>query len=271
MNEKGVILMDRQTLLPEEIRGYLDRIGVCEPVKVDLESLNRLLAGHLYHIPFDSMDIWATGCCPSLALGDLYRKMIVYRRGGYCFEQNTLFRVLLCSLGFDAWQSPACLVNPDGSLQPPAHNGVFCRLAGTVYFLDVGFGGPVPRQAMALEPGYQQEFLLRENAGVYTLLRQKEGVWIPFLQFRTHPVSVTELQPLNFYISQKPDSHFRHILHVSQRRQDGSLIAVEGTEFRRRNALGEQVCPIENIDRLRQILVTEFGMAEAGLILREEL
>lgn len=102
------------------------------------------------------------------------------------------------------------------------------------------------------------------------MLRCKDGGWIPLLQFRTYPVSVTELLPLNFYISQKPDSHFRHILHVSQRKADGSLIAVEGMEFRYRTVREEQVCPIESVGQLRQILVTEFGMEEAGLILREE-
>ena len=258
-------------LQPELLRAYLDRIGLRQSVTENLENLNRLLLAHLTHIPFDSLDIWGAGVCPSLELEDIYRKLVENRRGGYCFEQNTLFRAALNSLGFDAYQAVACLMNPDGSIQPPAHNVVLCRLGGRKYFLDVGFGGPVPYQALELRPGLQQEFQLTQQDGVYTLLRQKDGILRPFLRFRDVPVSVTELIPLNFYISQNPTSHFRHIIHVNQRSTDGTTRVIEGREFKYHTPQGGVTQPIESIAQLREILETEFQMKPEHLLLRKTL
>jgi len=262
---------NRSLLQPEQLQAYLDRIGLQQPVTADLESLNRLLLAHLTHIPFDSLDIWGAGVCPSLEMGDIYRKLVENRRGGYCFEQNTLFRGALNSLGFDAYQVVACLVNPDGSIQPPAHNVVLCRLDGRKYFLDVGFGGPVPYQALELRQDRQQEFQLTEQGGVYTLLRWEAGEPRPFLRFRDVPVSVTELIPLNFYISQNPTSHFRHIIHVNQRGADGTTRVIEGREFKYHTPQGVVTQPIESIAQLREILETEFQMKPEHLLLRQTL
>ena len=101
---------------------------------VDLLNLNKLLLAHLTHIPFDSLDVWANGTCPSLKLDDIYDKFIIRNRGGYCFELNTFFRSLLNALGFDAYQTVAYILNPDGTQQPPAHNVILCDLDGKKYF-----------------------------------------------------------------------------------------------------------------------------------------
>jgi len=71
-------------------------------------------------ISYESIDVLLDRP-PKLDPASLQRKMIASRRGGYCFEQNMLFRGGLRSLGFDAraaspvvrdWQStrlaPCC-------------------------------------------------------------------------------------------------------------------------------------------------------------------
>ena len=53
---------------------YLKRIGFRGAVKNDLPSLNALVRAQLTHVPFENLDIWAGGRCPSLELSDLYEK-----------------------------------------------------------------------------------------------------------------------------------------------------------------------------------------------------
>ena len=152
-----------ETLTAQQIQSYLARLEITAPVQNDLSGLNRLLFAQLTHIPFDSLDVWGAGHCPSLKLEDIYEKIVEKGRGGYCFELNTLFRSLLNALGFDAYQAVAFILNPDGSPQPPAHNVILCNLNGTRYFLDVGYGGPVPYEALDLKEGIQDGFLLKKD------------------------------------------------------------------------------------------------------------
>ena len=64
-----------------------------------LDTLRSLVLAHAHEIPYESLDVML-GRVPKLSVADLQRKMIHGRRGGYCFEQNMLFRAGLRSLGY---------------------------------------------------------------------------------------------------------------------------------------------------------------------------
>src|SRR5262245_44797519 len=92
------------------LHDYLDRIGGANPAGraqspaadapgPDLETLRRLHAAHRETFLFENVTI-QTGGRISLALDDLERKFIDERRGGYCFEHNTLFASALREIGF---------------------------------------------------------------------------------------------------------------------------------------------------------------------------
>src|SRR5262245_65010713 len=92
------------------LHDYLDRVGCASPAGraqspaadapgPDLETLRRLHAAHRETFLFENLTI-QTGGRISLALDDLERKFIDERRGGYCFEHNTLFAAVLRAIGF---------------------------------------------------------------------------------------------------------------------------------------------------------------------------
>ena len=60
--------------------------------------LDKLIFAHSHAIAYESLDIMV-GRTPRLDLESLQRKMISGGRGGYCLEQNMLFRECLRSLG----------------------------------------------------------------------------------------------------------------------------------------------------------------------------
>ena len=239
---------------------YLKRIGLLDPISNDLAGLNKLIYAQLTHIPFEALDVWGCGACPSLEIADLFQKIVVDQRGGYCFELNTLFRWLLNSLGFDAYQVIASLIDADGIAAPPAHNGIICIIDGEKYFVDVGFGGPVPFGAMRLEEGSELGFRLKKRKDFWYLYRQSVDGEACFIRFRDIPADPCELIPLNFYISQRPDVHFRHILRVSLRKGDGGLYTLVDHELTVRTKDGTQVRQISNMDELRVTLQALFGI-----------
>ena len=260
-----------QILSQDQVQAYLARLELTEPLNTDLESLNKLLFAQLTHIPFDSLDVWGAGLCPSLELTDLYDKIVRRGRGGYCFELNTLFRALLNAVGFDACQVMARILSPDGTPQPPAHNVILCTVEGKRHFLDVGYGGPVPYRALELTEGLQDGFLLSLVDGVWFVYRQTEAEQRPLTCFRDVPVGVDELIPLNFYISQRPDSHFRHLIHLSKRNADGSIYTMDGKEFKIHAGDGVCVRELFSIDDVKEIMLTYFGMDPNSAPLRNTL
>src|ERR671921_184477 len=78
---------------------WFERIGYSGPVTPTLETLNRLIFAHAHAISYETLDIML-GRPPKLDLATLQTKMIAGGRGGYCFEQNMLFRAALRSLGY---------------------------------------------------------------------------------------------------------------------------------------------------------------------------
>lgn len=262
---------NEQILSEQQIAMYLDRLGFHGQLQPDLQSLNRLLFAQLTQVPFDSMDVWGAGLCPSLDVEMLFRKIVANKRGGYCFELNTLFRVLLNSLGFEAYQAVACLLNEDYTPQPPAHNVIVCIVDGRKYLVDVGYGGPVPYEALELKPGQYGKFILRQDGALYILERKEGERRRPFIQFRDIPAARTDLVPLNFYISQNPESHFRHILHLNQRKSDGSLYVLDGREFKIKTQDGETVQQLETVEQLKEVLRRYYNIDPAHCKLRDEL
>ena len=244
----------------EQTKKCLEKLEINGPISVCLHDLNTLLLAQLTHIPFDSLDVWATGACPSLKLDDIYDKFVNRGRGGYCFELNTFFRSLLNSLGFDAYQVMAYILNPDGTKQPPAHNVILCYLNGKKYFFDVGYGGPVPYEALELQEGFQKGFELVRSDDTWFVYRIAETERRPLTAFRDVPASINDLIPLNFYVSQLPDIHFRHVIHLSRRNVDGSIYSIDDKEFKIHSADGVTVKKLQTIDDLKAVIRTYFCM-----------
>lgn len=254
--------------LPDAGR-YLERLGL-EGVTRDLRGLDTLVRAHLTHIPFDDMDVWATGACPSLAVADLFEKIVVRGRGGYCFELNSLFCALLKALGFRAYTVAVRILEDRDFVPPPSHCSVICVLEEGEYFCDVGYGGPLPWGPVAMDGeahlGYR---LLR--SGLQCTLERLDAPAGTVLEFDDVPARPVDLVPLNYYISQKPDSPFRSTLLVNRRLEGGGAYSVNGRQFKHHSPGGSTVREIGSPAELRNILEEYFGMDAGAVTLRDEL
>ena len=78
---------------------YLQRIKVKEIENPTYSFLSKLQAQHLFTVPFENLDIHQ-GKKIVLEESQIYQKIVVRGRGGFCYELNGLFCWLLRALGF---------------------------------------------------------------------------------------------------------------------------------------------------------------------------
>ena len=232
LSEGGLMYEEYNAPLPDA-EAYLERIGLGgEKVEHTAEWLDRLTIAQIQHIPFDNLDVWAYRACPSLAVNDLFQKIVVNKRGGYCFELNSIFKSFLQALGFDAYTVICHLMGRGGNtIGVPAHCAVIVRLDGKKYFIDVGYGGRVPNGAVLMDGeehiGFRsgtQDFYAKVD------MITEEGAK-PFVLFKDLPALPVELVPLNFNVSQAPTSRFQNAPMLNMRYPNGSA-SVSGKTFK---------------------------------------
>ena len=99
-----------------DLDAYLRRIDYGGALEPTLPALQALHLAHATHIPFENLDI-LLGRSIRLDLASLQAKLVAGGRGGYCFEQNTLFTAALRALGFDVTLLAAdYMVDPESGL-----------------------------------------------------------------------------------------------------------------------------------------------------------
>jgi N-hydroxyarylamine O-acetyltransferase len=113
---------------------YLKRIGVDERQLSgdgidELSVLKTIMSAHLMSIPFENLDI-VNGKTISMELEDVFSKLVLRGRGGYCFEHNTLLAAALKHLSFHVVSSLArvCAFHNH-------HNLVITSKVNTVIFI----------------------------------------------------------------------------------------------------------------------------------------
>ena len=126
-----------------ETEKYLQRVGYNGGVTPSLGNLQKLMTCHLRSVPYETVTIHRSGQTPSLAVADLFAKIVEGKGGGYCFEQNTLFQALLECLGYTVRPCFCRSTDTPGQVDPINHRGVLVTLDGKQYLADVGWGGPM--------------------------------------------------------------------------------------------------------------------------------
>ena len=223
-----------------DIREYLSRIGLSAVPSPTLDGLNDLIWAHQTHVPFEDLNTSWLGRPVSLEIPALYDKVVLRRRGGYCYELNALFTRLLLDLGFDARSVFCRVVRGRDFLPPCAHRGIVVALDGRLYFCDVGFGGPMPAGALEIADGAGGDVrgetfrIDRFDDYWWTLSRDTSaGVREAVLQFNTFPQTPQEFIAANMKSALDPESIFVKQVLVNLRTGDGALSIEDDHALRR--------------------------------------
>ena len=247
------------------IKDYLTRIGLDIEPTCTYEFLKRLQYAHVTTVPYENLDI-ISGKSIDLAAEAVYEKVVVGRRGGYCFELNALLSSLLRRLGFEVRDYLGRYLKGEAGIPLRRHRIIGVLLDGREYILDVGLGNSGPRTPLLLEIGTVQEQFgesyrfERDDELGYILCQCADGKWERLYSFTTeHQYEIDFVEP-SFYCEKHPDSPFNKKAIVAMKTEDGRK-TVADRDYKVFSG-GELVHLEENIGdaRFYEILTKEFGI-----------
>ena len=199
-----------------ETGAYLERIGHAGGTPPTDATLSRLQEAHLLSVPFENLDI-GLGVPIVLDIRRLYGKIVVRRRGGFCYELNGLFHRLLTGLGFSATMVSARVYDAaKRSFGPPFdHMAILVDAGSRRWLADVGFGdfSMHPLRVGTAEPQEDPagRFVLEEAPdGTTTVSRwsEEESAFVPQYDFTPAPRRLEDFIDMCAYQQSSPDSHF---------------------------------------------------------------
>ena len=201
---------------------WLARIGYSGPLTPTLDTLNRLVAAHAHSISYETLDIML-GRPPKLDEATLQAKMIAGRRGGYCFEQNMLFRAGLRSVGYTVTSLQGRVVRGMAidAPRPAIHMLLQVELPEGPYLADVGFGNLAPTCALLLKPLVEQDTpheVMRfiDVGGELTLQARLKHGWEHIYRVIPYPRYDGEYEIVNWYTGTHPDTPYQGNIIVAK-------------------------------------------------------
>lgn len=257
---------------------YFQRIGYSGPRDATLEVLNGIMAAHVRSIPFENLDV-LLGRPISLAPDDIARKLVADRRGGYCFEHNSLLLEVLRGLGFDVTpiSGRVRLQRPRDFVPARTHMFLRVELLGKTWLADVGVGAFSLAAALKLEADtpqttpHERRRIVREGAWTgfdqrgpdARLIHQAyfADTWNDVCEFTLEPMPEIDRVVANWYTSTHPDSHFKDRLIVTRATEEGRISLVN-RELRVRQRDGStEVRELDTPAALSESLAEYFGMS----------
>lgn len=218
-----------------DVKAYLTRIGTEYPKELTPQTLMELTRAHLEHVPFEVLELTEAHTEPSLDVGALFDKIVVHRRGGYCFELNKLFYVLLKELGFTCYPVGVRVLMGRPEPRAISHRGIVVVFGDEKWYCDVGFGGQGPKGILRLdETGIQtivhERFqVIRDMDGTYVIVYLDGTQQTRMLKFRDELWLDVDFAMLNGYYANHDRSPFnkRKILYLCK--PDGWISLVGDT------------------------------------------
>ncbi|RAS57953.1 N-hydroxyarylamine O-acetyltransferase [Lentzea atacamensis] len=193
---------------------YLQRIGASRS-----SSLTELHERHLLSVPFENLDTHMDTRIV-LEVPWLYDKIVVQRRGGFCYELNGMFAELLRHLGYSVELLAARVFNGE-TFGPPFDH--LALLVDDAWLVDAGFG------AFTLHPlSWASREDQKDPFGVFRLVDVGDDVEVrrdgePCYRLERRPRQLAEFVPTCWWQQTSPESHFRRGPMASLALPDGRI------------------------------------------------
>jgi N-hydroxyarylamine O-acetyltransferase len=246
-----------------DLDAYLARTGVATPLAPSAEALAELQQAHVGAVPFENLDI-LLGRPIRLDLESLQDKIVRGRRGGYCFEQNTLFQAVLERIGFDVTPLAARVRIGATGIRARTHMLLLVELSEGAFAADVGFGAGGPVRALRLEPG-REHWLgpmghrFRREDGLWVLEGNTDGAWVDLYAFTLERQYPIDFEMANHFTSTHPRSGFVNSL-TAQRLWPERRVILRNRELSVREGRVTEATTIRDPAHLLDVLERHFGL-----------
>lgn len=250
-----------------DLDAYFARVGYDGPREATLPVLHALTHAHATSIPFENLAV-LLGHGIDLDPAAVERKLVHQRRGGYCFEQNSLLLHVLAAIGFEVrpisarvrWQRPRDFI------PPRTHLFLRVEIDGASWLTDVGVGGlsltgalPLDESGRELTTPHETRRIVREGGRLFHQVRIG-AEWLDVCEFTLEEMPPIDRELANWFTSAHPQSHFKSRLVVARATRDGRL-SILNHEFTRRDRRGQaDTVAIRDAEELLGILDEHFGL-----------
>jgi N-hydroxyarylamine O-acetyltransferase len=245
-----------------DLGAYLERIGYHGPVEPTRRVLDELHLGHVTRIPFENLDI-LLGRPIKLDLESLQRKLVQDRRGGYCFEHNTLFAAALEAIGFSVTRLAARVRFGTRGVTARTHMTLRVEADGEGWLADVGFGAGSIFRSIPIEPSgdvdqFGWRFRLVDDGGIRVLRARRPTGWTDLYAFTFEPQHAVDYELANHYTSTHPSSPFTRTLTAQLSAPEHSLI-LRGRKLIEETPVGQSMSEVGE-DEVLGVLAERFTL-----------
>lgn len=250
----------------EKVKLYFERIGLTytEGLQPNGALLKELQFAHVTHVPYETTEIVDRHPL-SLEEDDLFQKVVVERRGGYCFELNGLFAWLLRSLGYRVNEYFGRFLKGEPEPPKPRHRVLEVTAPEGKYLCDVGVGCRAPREPLLITEGVEQPQygecykFGRDDFLGWILYEQENGVWSPLFCFNESRMLAKDFYTPSFYCENHPDSPFLRNM-LSLKTAEGRVTLDNNTFRIWKNGVVVEECEMSD-DALEATVQQYFGMS----------
>ena len=251
----------------EQLSRVFERIGLeydpaAKPAPALLSAVQLAMATH---VPYENLDILA-GKPLSLDYGDLYDKIVLRRRGGYCFELNGFLGEVLRSLGYGVTEYMARYLRGETGIPMRRHRVIIATdCAGGRWICDAGIGQsafrlPLPFEEGAVSEQFGETYRVDKAPFFgWVISDLHHGAWRRFYSFTEEPQLNIDYEMPSFWCEKSPDSPFTSAPILSIKTEEGRY-TVDGDVFRifRGEEVEERV--LESEEARRAVYGTYFGL-----------
>ena len=245
------------------VTSYLKRINYDGFKFPDYKSLQDLQIHHLLTVPFENLSIHNKE--PIVLEEDLlYKKIVLRRRGGFCYELKGLFAALLRDLGYNVSMLSAGVMNDKGEFGPDFDHMTLMVLLEDKWLVDVGFGDSF-RQPLLIENRDEQSQGDRSyqiiEEGNYLVLKEKtiDKDWRSQYRFTLNPCKLDDYIVMCNYHQTSPESNFTQRKICSVAKPDGR-VTLSNMRLIVTKGIDRQERVLSDESEYKTVLKKEFGI-----------
>jgi N-hydroxyarylamine O-acetyltransferase len=247
-----------------DLEAYFARIGHQGETTPTVATLRAVHRAHVASIPFENLDV-ALGRKVPLDVKSLQDKLVGRRRGGYCYEQNSLLAAVLERLGFAVSARGARNRTRGPGLLPVTHALLVVEAGGEQWLVDAGFGAqgvlePVPlREGAHVEQDGWAFGVGRDAEGILVLKSLRPEGWKDLYAFAPQTLYPADFTVMNHYSSTHPQSKFVGQV-VAQRHRPGERLTFVRDELTIVRVDGSSDQQTVSVREMPELLRSVFGI-----------
>ena len=243
---------------------YFERINYKGRTEAGEGALRDIHIAHTLNVPFENLDVFYRR--PILLDGaSLYKKMVKERRGGYCFEMNGIFSLVLQEMGFKVTNLLARVTIDGIHYTTKTHQAILVETGGRKWLADVGFGNDGIIAPLIFEENTEQKQfahtyrLITHPTLGYVLQKKNEGGYNPLYAFTPDECSPEDFLMSNHFTATFPDSFFLTMRMCTMPTKDGRITLTD-SHFKVVDKNDVSEIPIANDDEFNTLLKEHFSL-----------